>query len=868
MERGGEAPRGFVGGLTRAIGGLSLLASRYALLTLIAVAVTSMVLFQGLGKLTTNVDVADVLPRGDGNTTAAKRLTTDFKSAFTMQVTLQFHIDETGQNWRKDDREKLPFRSDAGSSRNITDEVYIRAMAQAVAFMKEQDPLICCSIGLSDLYKLINWTVAGGRGAPDSAWEVPGRGRQGEVDYAAVNRTANAAILSALDALSSPTWKTSAQLLIPLADEEATTREIGERAIKARDAYIEWAETNPDEAFQVFTGDNFPRLTVELPVANAHSSALTKEDFSRLLPLIVGFILVVLYVAFRNIGAVLISFTALALGTLWTYGIEGYMGIALNPLNLTLMPLIMGIGIDYSIHVTNEFQEHKAKGLSHEDAFRQVGRRAGMALAIATATTVVGLVIMVFSPSLLIAEYGALASLSIVIMYFLSITFIPAALTLYPRTERMGASFRPSRIVPALARGVTLGRVVIFPVVLVCVVLGALNATTIHQEAFGDPGRNYLESDPIRQEHEHGLKQFYESPTPDIKANVLTFEGDLTDPAAHRYMRAIERELKKQPRVISDTLRTIPFLMETWLTVKGGGPGAAENLARGRLGSPPYPDTADEIRSEFDQLYGTPMKDLGSIFTNGPDGDYTLGVMTFSVRAATYPEAEQVWGQVWRAVKNASALKPDHITVGFVGNTATNYLFVAKEIPYVAYMGIASNVALLLFLLPFFRDWRSLAAIMLVNFATTAWWLGILPLFGVGLAITLVLPLIFISAIGTDYAVHLVWTTRQVGNAREVWRTTGKAILFSWITTMGPFLIFTQIQDLSVRRTMLATVLAVVLIFLCTLLIIPLFFPVGRREGDPVAVHEAPPAPTIHPAPTAVVAIKRPKPTGRPPPSR
>jgi hypothetical protein len=61
-------------------------------------------------------------------------------------------------------------------------------------------------------------------------------------------------------------------------------------------------------------------------------------------------------------------------------------------------------------------------------------------------------------------------------------------------------------------------------------------------------------------------------------------------------------------------------------------------------------------------------------------------------------------------------------------------------------------------------------------------------------------------------------------------RTTGKAILFSWVTTIGPFLIFVGIQDLSVRKTMVATALAITIIFVATLLIVPIFYPPEPKE--------------------------------------
>lgn len=844
--------------LTKAIGGLALLASRHAKVTLIVITLVTVVLGYGTTKLTTNVDVADVLPRGDYNTTAAHKLTDQFKSAFTEQVTLQFHVDgdtsgfqfQCGSNFARDSASKIPNRRTSPNCANITDEVYIRAIAQAIDFMKQEDELIASTIAVSDLYRLINWTLGengrGGTQGPASAYALPGTSPTDEIRYLAVERAAQAAILSALDALASPNWTGSAVLLIPAAQEEASLAEIGRRAIAAREAYLVWAASDPD-AYKVFTGANAPLLTVELPVANAHSSELTKEDFSKLLPIIAAFILACLYIAFRNLSATLIGFSSLAIGVIWTYGAEGYLGIALNPLNLTLMPLIMGVGIDYSIHIVAEFLEHKSHGMTVENAFREVGRRAGLALFIGTATTVLGLLVLVASPSVLIAEFGALAAVAMATIYILALTYIPAAISILPNQDALGASFRPSAIFEALAAGVAKVRIVALLVVILLCFAGAVGSAKLYNEAFGDPGRNYLPGDEIRQQHEAGLKWFYELREPNVKANVIVFDGDLTDPAAHRYMRAVEAELKRvdengdqvHGRIIADTLRTIPFLMETWLTVKGGGPGAVEYLGQGRAGAPPYPTTREQIKTEFDQLYASPMKELGSIFTNGPagphGGGYNLGVMTFSVRAATYAEAEDVWKQIWGlevngvhvpgALENVSHLKPAGLKVAFVGNTATNYLFVAKEVPYVLYMGVAATFVLMAIVIPFFRSFRAVATVGIVSFATTAWWLGMLPVLGIGMAITLVIPVVFIIALGSDYTIHLIWSFRRVGSVREVFRTTGKAILFSWVTTIGPFLIFVGIQDLSVRKTMVATALAITIIFVATLLIVPIFYP-------------------------------------------
>jgi predicted RND superfamily exporter protein len=879
--------------VSNGLAAISIWCSRRAKAVVAVCFLVTVVMGYGVSTITTNVDVADVLPRGNANTDAAHNLTERFRSTFTQQVTLQVHVDRSGTHWRTDNG-KLTYRGsstafdpDAGTPPlpvplpgsagpfvvnaepdpgNITDEVYVRAIEEMVNFIQARTDF-SRSISISNIYSLINWTVAGGQGkAPESAFSLPGyKTAEDEQRYLVVDQTVKEAVLDTVDAISSPSWDHAATLFMPASDNKKPTRDLGEEMIKARNEYVQAVKDGETE-FTVFGPDNPPLFTVDLPIANAHSSDLVQKDTVRLMPLVAAYILVLLYVAFRNVRAIAVSFTTLAVGVVWSYGTMGYLGIALNTLNMTIVPLVMGIGIDYSIHMINEFVEHKSEGHSDAEAFRLAGARSGLAMLIATATTVGGLATLIVSPSLLIAELGLVSTVALTVIYLLAITFIPAALTLIGGSEKMGQSFTRSRVMPAVAHGISRARI---PVVLLIVgisVLAYAGTARLHKEAFGDPGRNYLPSDPIRKEHEQGLAWFYGSPTSDEKANILTFQGPgILTPEAMDYYRTIEANLKTKERVIPDTLRTLPFFIETWLTVKNGGTGAASSvviqqlLASGQLPpsaasqADPFPKTEEGIRSEVDQMFNSPMRELSSIIVNHPvaiqDPQHGMAAMTFSVRAATFDEAEQVWHQVWDAVAEANKTfgghAPPGISVAFVGNTATNYLFIADELPWLTYMNIVDNIMLVVLVFLMTRSVKTTFVTLVLSGLTSLWWLAVLPFFGIGLAITLVLPMAFIIAIGTDYGIHFMWNIKQTGNAREVFESTGKAVLFSAITTTGAFTFFILLQNVAVARTMLATTIAFVIIFVVTLLTVPAYFRVHEKGWRPPEPEKGPPQATL-----------------------
>ncbi|HLE96156.1 MAG TPA: hypothetical protein VI997_02195, partial [Candidatus Thermoplasmatota archaeon] len=266
-------------------------------------------------------------------------------------------------------------------------------------------------------------------------------------------------------------------------------------------------------------------------------------------------------------------------------------------------------------------------------------------------------------------------------------------------------------------------------------------------------------------------------------------------------------------------------------TVAGGAPGAAQYLlieelinrdVPGAGTQDPYPETREEMKALMDEVFDSPLYQFGNLFADHPD-DRTA-IMVVTVRARSFEDASEVWDQVWSAVRENEDLRPAGMEVAFVGNTATNYLFIAKELPWIQFMGIAVNVIVVTLVAITMRSFRAIVTVGLASVLTSIWWLGVLPSVGIGLAITLTLPIIFISAIGSDYALHLATSVRGSKDLLETFRTTGKAILFSFVTTFGAFLIYTQVSNLAVRRTMIATTIATVIIFAATLLIVPMMY--------------------------------------------
>ena len=88
-------------------------------------------------------------------------------------------------------------------------------------------------------------------------------------------------------------------------------------------------------------------------------------------------ILGVLVLDFKSLHYAMLAALPLGVGVLQMFGLLGLLDIPLNPANLIALPLILGIGVDYGVHIVHEFREQNGPyRMSPGTAVAVLGRRA------------------------------------------------------------------------------------------------------------------------------------------------------------------------------------------------------------------------------------------------------------------------------------------------------------------------------------------------------------------------------------------------------------------------------------------------------------------------------------------------------------
>lgn len=189
----------------------------------------------------------------------------------------------------------------------------------------------------------------------------------------------------------------------------------------------------------------------------------------------------------RRTGAdMLVTLLTIIMAIVWMQGI-GYLleqaGIidAFSSLTQIVPILLIGLGVDYAIHLTSAYRERVGAGDTVDGAMGGAVKSVGIALALATVTTVIGFLTNVFSPLPALKDFGILAAVGIVVSFLLMLTFVPAIRMLADRrAERKGAlpveslESHGDRLLPRIMEKLAvLAEKAAIPTLIIAVVLGA-----------------------------------------------------------------------------------------------------------------------------------------------------------------------------------------------------------------------------------------------------------------------------------------------------------------------------------------------------------------------------------------------------------
>ncbi len=163
-----------------------------------------------------------------------------------------------------------------------------------------------------------------------------------------------------------------------------------------------------------------------------------KADQMTLNPAIGIVCILVLTVTFRWLPGVLSPLAAVGLTALIVVGTMGMLDIRLNVITNILPPLLIIIGISDSIHLIARYRDELKKKDDRIAAGQTTVRHLGAACFLTSATTAVGFGSLAVARTEMLREFGLLAAFGVLLAYIITMSFLPAVLTLVRSPNRPG----------------------------------------------------------------------------------------------------------------------------------------------------------------------------------------------------------------------------------------------------------------------------------------------------------------------------------------------------------------------------------------------------------------------------------------------
>ncbi len=195
--------------------------------------------------------------------------------------------------------------------------------------------------------------------------------------------------------------------------------------------------------------DNIPQtVVIDRQHMNETFLGNLKDDFNKLIIYSLIAVVIILLLFFRNIELTLITIIPIALTWVITIGVMGLLGTEFNIFNIIISTFIFGLGIDYSIFITNGLLKEYKYGVKELQTYKT-------SILLSVITTILGVGALIF------AKHPALKSISIVsIIGILSAVFV--AFTIQPLLFRFFVTGRTKKALAPLRIRTFLHAMVLF----------------------------------------------------------------------------------------------------------------------------------------------------------------------------------------------------------------------------------------------------------------------------------------------------------------------------------------------------------------------------------------------------------------------
>lgn len=159
----------------------------------------------------------------------------------------------------------------------------------------------------------------------------------------------------------------------------------------------------------------------------------------------------ILLLFFRSFSSTLLSLGVVIIGVLWSLGTMHLLGYKITLLTALIPPLVVVIGIPNCIYFLNKYHtayketDQSSPALARKKALITMVGRMGIVTLFCNLAAAIGFAVFALTKSEILQEFGVVAGINIMALFFISLVLIPAVLSLLPPPKARHTKYLQNR---------------------------------------------------------------------------------------------------------------------------------------------------------------------------------------------------------------------------------------------------------------------------------------------------------------------------------------------------------------------------------------------------------------------------------------
>jgi predicted RND superfamily exporter protein len=197
---------------------------------------------------------------------------------------------------------------------------------------------------------------------------------------------------------------------------------------------------------------------------------------------------IILFMFFRSLATTILSLSVVLIGVVYSLATIHSFGFKITLLTALIPPLIVVIGIPNCIYFLNKFHTSYIKYGNKEKAIVEMISKMGIVTLFCNISAALGFAVFALTKSLILKEFGIVAGINIMALFFISLIIIPIALFYMPAPKTKHMSYLENKwlvgLLTKIENWVFTHKKTIYTTTALAIVVSVAGITQLKTQAF------------------------------------------------------------------------------------------------------------------------------------------------------------------------------------------------------------------------------------------------------------------------------------------------------------------------------------------------------------------------------------------------